>query len=602
MAASDQLIRKSIPLSNPDFDGIKTSLKSYLKTQAQFTDYDFEGSTLAAVLDLLSYNTHFQAFYLNMVGNEAFLASAVKRDSVVARAAAIGYVPGTTVSASALLYLTMTPSSSTAFIDIPANTIFNASSGELTFTFRTMDTLRVFPNSAGEFIAPEVEVIEGKKFTQTVTISDVILKNGITIPNPNVDGTRLLVEVADFTSSSTFTTYRLSDNITLQDSSSTVFYLSETEGGLLNVKFGDNILSKQPAIGSEVKITYLKSSGAIANGIGAFAIASPIPMTSDTSIQVISAATGGSASESIESIKFNAPKSYEMQNRAVTESDYVAILREKYANQKDVIAWSGSKANPPQYGKTFIAIKPVTGFFITNAEKARVVELLSRYNVLTVRPVVVDPDFIFVDVISDVDYDGKATLNTEGQMIQIVSAAIIAYGENKIGRFDQDLRFSNLTREIDTSEVAVISNRTSLKLSKRHTQAIGVKQDIALSFGNAIVPASLRTSTFTFNNIVDCYIRDDGKGVLQIFRVTGQLNDTLVAPNYGTVNYDTGAFSIPGLEVQALSNEFLDPISNVPYIRIESDPAVDDIVSQATQIVQIDRTFVTVNRLNNYRA
>lgn len=591
-------VRKSIPLATPDFDAIKTALKTYLKGQDKFTDYDFEGSVMATLLDLLSYNTHFQAFYLNLVGNEAFLSTAVKRDSVVARAKDLGYVPRSAICASAQLFLEMTSATPVSFIDIPENTMFNATAQGSSYIFRTLDTQRVFRNSGGTYSISNLEIVEGKRLTHTFAITDEEIKSGVVIPNTNVDATRLRVYVRDNTTSASFERYERADDIMAQDENSKVYYISEVEGGLTSVYFGDGVISRALILGGEVKIDYMISSGEAPNSIGAFSLSSAISGADSTTIEVVSAATGGSLPESIESIKFRAPKSYETQNRAVTAGDYEEILRQNYSNVDDVICWGGEDNEPPQFGKVFISIQPTVGFFITSAEKEKIQALLKKYNVVTVQPVVVDADYVFVTVSTVVDYDSTQTDKTDGQMIQTVSDAIFEYNSAVLSKFDNDLRFSVLVRNIDASEPSIISNSTTLMLSKRVYPVIDVPQDLNVSFGNAVKTGSIQSSTFTYNGFTDCFFEESVTfGKLNISKFSGA-SKIIVAPNVAYIDYTTGTITASGIEFDMVPSQYVDETTLEPYIKIWATPVTTDISANQRQIIEIDETMVSVNRLS----
>lgn len=597
--ATDNLTRKSIPLASPDFDAIKASLKEYLKAQDELADYDFESSTSAALIDLLSLNSHFNAFYLNQVGNEAFLATAVKRDSVVARASALNYVPRSAVSASAQLFVEFVATGNPDYIDIPADTIFTASAGGQTFYFRTDDVYRIYRSAENTYRFDGVEIIEGKKLTHTFSIDASVKRDGVSIPNVNVDSSRLVVDVRDNTTSASFVRYSASESVLDIDSESLVYFVSEREGGLVGIQFGDDVLGRSLILGGEVRVAYFISSGAAANGIGAFTLASPIPGATLTSLVVVTPAAGGSVPESIESIKFNAPKAYEAQERAVTASDYTAIIRRFYSNLEDIIAYGGEEVEPPQFGKVFISIKPTTGFYLTEVEKEKVKALVKKYNVLTVRPVVVDADFIFVDVDTSVDFDGTLTDLSDGQMKTLINDEIESYNTGQISKFDKELRFSVLMRMIDNAEASIISNTTRLSLAKRSYAKVGGKQDLDIDFNNTIVPGTLVSSKFTFNNQENCYF-EDNEGIIQITKLLGT-GTIIVAPNYGTVNYETGYIQINGFETQELSGQFVDELTGERYIRFTAEPSELNVNPDQRQIVVIDNINVTVNRQFNYR-
>lgn len=593
------MTRVSIPLTSPDFDGLKTRLKAYLKSQDTLTGYDYDTSVMSVILDLLSYNTHFNAFYLNQVGNELFLSTAVARDSVVKRSQEFGYTPSSAKGAFAIVNIELTSSLVQSFITIPAGTLLSASAAGRAFLFTTREPYRAVNNGAGVYIASSVEIYEGKPFSHTFSVTDNEIKNGVIIPNKNADVSSFKVYVRE---GADFVLYEEFEDITEVESDTRAYYVREAEGALTNVYFGDGILGRALQLGSAVKVEYAVSSGDSANGVGFFNLQTSFSGVTASRVVTIAAAAGGSKQESIASIKFNAPKFFENQNRAVTPRDYETILRRIYTNLDDVIAWGGDENEPPIYGKVFISVKPANSLFLTFSEKDRIKTLLKKYNIATIKPDIVDPDYIFVKVISTVDYDGNATSLVESQVAELVEQKIFEYNESNLNKFDKTLRGSVLSRVIDSTDLSVISSVTSFMLEKRFFAVAGQKQDVIVNFNNPISVGSVRSSDFVFNGLNNCIFKEGLQGFVDIVQLSsgGELN---VVKNIGKIDYVAGTVEVSGILIEDLSQNqlFVDQVTLQKFISISAKPESLDVNVKQKQIVIINDTDITAVRKSNYR-
>lgn len=584
-----------IPLATPDFDNIKESLKTYLRTQDKFADYDFEGSVMSTLLDVLALNTHYNAFYLNQVGNEAFLSTAINRDSITARAKAIGYVPKSATCARANVYVELTaPTINDAFIIIPSGTVFHASSNNDAFLFRTLQPYRAHNNGSGTFIASSVTIVEGKRFTHKFVIDANLYADGIVLKNQNIDTSIMSVSVDG-------AEYKKSDDITDNvGPTSQIYYLSEVDGGYYNVYFGDGVLGTKVPIGSNVDIAYMTSSLTQSNGVGSFSLIDSLPGVTSKSIVVIDAAFGAGYRETDASIKLNAPRLYEAQNRAVTKEDYITLLRNNYPNVSDVIAWGGEDNIPKRYGRVYISVKPASGYFLTGEAKVNIKNFLSSINTVTVEPIVVDPDYIFVDVDVHVTYDLiKAKIN-DAQLKLNVEQAIMEYNNSSIGSFDRALRYSVVSGNVTNSDPSIISNTMTMRIRKKVYPVLGVKGDIALALNNPLKENTLVSSRFTFNNFDGCFMKDNGAGRVDIVRLVG-VTETPVARRFGYINYDTGLITLNGFVISAIeqSANLYDPILNKYFITLTATPRGFDVNPTQKQIVQIDGVSVTTDPISN---
>lgn len=598
MATNDKIIRRSIPLASADFDSIKSSLKEFMKQRPELADYDFDGAMANVLLDQLSLNTHINAFYLNMIGNEAFLKTAVRRDSVVARSEALNYTPSTIRSSSTEVYIQLFPSGTPAYIDIPKYSVFPASGTGISYNFYNLDSVRVVPDINGDYIVDGVEIVEGKFLTHRFVVDANIIEKGIIIPNVNVDSTRMEISIAENTTSTNFINYPPSSNIIDLNSDSEVYFVRELDG-FLNVYFGDGFTGKQLVLGSVIRVTYPISSGEASNGAASFTLASSIPGVTSSNVVANSPSFGGAAAESIESIKINAPRYFEAQNRGVTADDYEILVKKQFPNYEDVIAWGGEDNDPPAYGKVFLSIKPASGFYMTQTEKNKVVTFLKTKRVVSITPVIVDPEYIFVKARTTVEYNKDITDKTSGEIEVLVSDRLLTYSDASLSRFDKTMRKSVLSRIIDMSDTSIVSNTLSLTMEKRLFPSIDQKKSISFTFNNPVKENSFISSTFTFNGAAGCYFQSVGNKV-SIFRKSG-LSTFIVFDNAGTIDYSTGTITTSPIEIDAIpQNELLkDESTGQYYISLSAIPSGDDISAGRKQIVQIlscDATAVPVSK------
>lgn len=597
METNDKIIRRSVPLASADFDSIKDSLKEFLKERPELSDYDFDGAVSNLLLDELSLNTHINAFYLNMVGNEAFLKTAVRRDSVVARAEALNYFPRTIRSAIAQAFIELFPVGTPSYIDVEKYTAFTASTTGLSFSFYNSDAFRVSRDATGRYTFDGMNLVEGKFLTHRFTVDANIIERGIIIPNVNVDSSHIKVSIAENAISTNYIDYELSDNIVNLNDSSEIYFIRETEG-FLNIYFGDGIIGKRPIIGSVIRVIYPISSGTAANGAVNFALASAIPGVTSASVTTTSPAFGGDDAETIDSIKINAPRFAETQNRSVTAFDYESILRKYYQNIDGVAVWGGEDNNPPRYGRVILAIKPSSGYYMTRTEKSKVEAILKKYNVIAVKPIIVDPEYIFVRVSTTVDYSSFSSDKTSGQIENIVANRVLTYSDTFLSRFDKSLRKSILSRLIDYSDPSIVSNVSFLTMEKRVFPVINKKAQINVDFSNELKENSVTSSNFTFNGAVGCYFKSV-ENKIGIYRNSGT-NILTVDADVGVIDYDTGIISIDSIEIDDIPqvDSQKDEISGQYYITFSATPRQDDIDAGQRQIVQIISCDVTAEEVD----
>lgn len=607
MATSDKYVRKSVPLVSPDPSSLRDSLKEFLKGQNELADYDFDGSVIATILDLLMYNTHFNAFYLNMIGNEAFLATAARRDSVVERAKLVGYTPRSARSARAYVALDFDTSSSVGSLTLTrGKALFSTSNLGQTFNFSVNETVTVLPDTNGDFTINSLNIVEGKFLTQTYKYLSSSQQDGFVLPSQNIDATTLRVRVTESDGGNITYTYDLYDDIVEVGSSSRVYFQEEVEGGYLKVIFGDGVIGKRPMIGDTIEISYFVSSGEQVNGAYNFKFAGNVAGATGATVKTISAASGASDPESIESIKFTAPKSYEAQNRAVTEADYAVIVRKNFTNVEDVSVWGGETAEPPKYGFVFISVKPKLGTILGDSEKDDLVAMLTKYNVTSITPQIVDPDYIYLILESQVNFDATQTDLGKGGIESLVQGVIFDYVDNSLDRFDKALRNSVLTRVIDSSEASIINSNVLVTLQKRMFPALGQPTTVELKFSNVLKSGTVTSTPFTYNGLENCFFKAKVSDPSKIDIVRSSNNvDITIQSSVGTVDYETGTITISSVAIQAIPDvSQYKTIDGIPFVGINVEPDDEDVFPQFNQILTTEQRNISVSAIaeTNYKS
>lgn len=481
MAASNS----NIQISNVDFDSIKNNLRTFLQGQSTFQDYDFEGSGLAVLLDLMAYNTHYNAYYLNMVANEMFMDTAALRSSVVSHAKLLNYTPHSATAPSAVINIKANEVKD-ASVSIPTFTKFSSEAIDGTnYTFVTKNT-STKPVINGTASFDNVEIIQGEPIALTYVVNvSTNPKQIFEIADPNIDTATLTVRVQKSTTDSTLSTYNLADDILLLDNNSEVYFLQEGLNGNYEIYFGDNILGKYLSDGNVILINYISTSGNMAAGANNFVLLDVVG-SSNTVVYPVSAASSGGAKESIDSIKFQAPKSYSAQNRAVSYEDYItAVQQNKLGFAIDSVnVWGGEDNSPPAYGQVFISVKPKGGYYLTDNQKNRLRDdVVKPISVVTVQPTMLDPDYTYLKITANVLYDQKKTILTASQMQSAIIASIQSFADASLNSFNSTFSLSDLTNAIQSTSPSIISNDSVIKVQKKFYPTIGVSKQYVLNYG-----------------------------------------------------------------------------------------------------------------------
>lgn len=592
------MANKKINVTELDFDKIKGNLKTFLQGQTEFQDYDFEGSGLSILLDVLAYNTHYNALYNNLTINEMFLDSASKRNSVVSIAKMLGYVPRSAKAAEAMLRVTVNlgvvgPSSLT----LPAYSTFNTVVDGTSYTFHTTESYTI-TGSGTTYTFNNVKVFEGTPLTFKYNVATGAR---YVIPNQDVDLTTLKVRVQESSTSSIYETFVSSSTITSANSITRAYFIKEIDDGLYELTFGDGIIGRALSNGNVVHIDYFTSSLDAPNGARVFSYTGPTLLSGSTvNIVCLSIAQSGAAAEGIESIRFNAPRTYASQNRAVTPEDYKALIYSAMPEARAVSVWGGEDNNPPVYGKIFICVKPTDATKLTQLQKANLTSsILASKNVVSVIPEVVDPEFINISLDVKVYYNERDTIRTAAEIETIVTNTIFDYDDTDLQNFDGVFRFSKLSRLIDASEPGILNNITTVVIRREIQPRYNVSAQYLLNIINPIYTSGLpegavtTTGFFIFGSDDIHYIDDDGVGNLRLYKFGTNATKIIVDDNIGFVNYDKGILDIRNLHIVALAD--ID-------FEISIKPKSNDVVSALTQIAEIARDHLTVTAISDKSA
>lgn len=586
------MANKRINVTSLDFDDIKNSLKDYLRGQTTFQDYDFEGSGMSVLLDVLAYNTHYNALYNNLAINEMFLDSARKRNSVVSIARELGYMPQSAQCASAIVNITCSRSSQTSIqYYIPVGTPFTTIVDGTTYTFYTQSELLSPATTATTYTFSGVVLIEkSNQFTHNYSF---VSSSGYLIPNQYADLSTLIVTVNG-------SPYTSTSNITEVDSTSKVYWTKELDDNQYEIIFGNGVIGYMPAVGDIISISYAVSSLDVVNGARVFNFSGTPQSGVSYLITTVSPASNGSYPEDIESIRFNAPRSYASQNRAVSANDYKAHIQSNFQEAKSVAVWGGEDNYPPEYGKVFVCVKPKSSDYLTTSQKDYIIsDILSNKNVMTVTPTILDPEYINLIVTTTVYYNDLVTTRSADSIKSVVVDAINNYNITTLQQFDGIFKFSKYSKTVDESEPSIVSNITTLYLKKLVTPKFNIPATYTINLLNPIYFSGaaediITSSGFYVSGSTNVhYLVDDGVGNMMMYYVDNTGTRYIIDSNIGTVDYTKGIIAVNSLNISALEGDYF-----VFYIK----PSSNDVVSTLHQIVQISMDDLVVNVINDKSA
>ena len=618
------MANSSIVLTQLDFDSYKDSLKTFLRSQDRFKDYDFDGSNLSVLLDVLSYNTYQNAFYLNMISNEMFLDSAKLRDSVISHAKELNYLPRSFRSSSAVIQLVITSTDAEKrSIVIPKGTSFTSRVDDFTYNFSTTEnyviTNRTPAGSSLVYESEPIRIYEGNYLSDTYTVNydrPLVYK----ISNKRVDIESLSVTVFE-DNGTTVQTYKRATSLFGHDGNSKVFFLQPGIGDTYEVVFGDGVVGRKPKNNSACIIEYRTCNGELPNGAFKFINTARIDNEPNIVIETITAASDGAVAEDLNSIKYNAPRAFTTQERAVTSEDYENLLKANFPEINAVVAYGGEDATPPQFGRIFLSIDLDEVDGLPKIKEAEYKRFLRSRSSVAIEPLFVSPDYTYLYVNTNIKYNINLTgLNPEDIRTFVIDS-ILNHASTNLNNFGRTLRYSRFIRDIDSAEASIISNETKIELIKYLTPVLSTTvtgsatttsgslvslatsgvvssgQNVTIDFKNALqndIPGKgseyltgdihvVSSSTFTYNGLSNCRLEDDGDGVMRIVNTSGTNNRTIL--NIGTVDYDTGIIRINNFNITNYTGTSL---------KIYAKPRTLDITSVQNVILNILENDVDV--------
>jgi len=600
---------KRMDITELDFDNIKNNLKTFLRAQDTFKDYDFEGSGMNILLDVLAYNTHYQAFNANMLGNEMFLDSSSLRSSTVSHAKTLGYEVRSATASYATVEVTLNSHSSTT-ATMPAGTKFTSSLDGTSLQFVTKQDY-TSTLSAGDIVFRDVDICEGSYITTRYTVNTNDVNQRFIINDPRADTSTLKVEVQTSSSDSTTTTYTKATDITQLTGSSEVYFLQEVENGKHEVYFGDGVVSKSVTNDNIVILNYVVTNKAAGNGASVFTNSATIAGNTDVTVTTIAASTGGAEPENISSIKLNAPLDYASQGRCVTADDYIVYAKKLFAEAKSVQVFGGQDGSvddtlgvvsTPEYGKVFISIRTNTGNNLTLTQKNNLVSQLKQYNVASVTPVIVDPDTINIILEIVFKFNSSKTTKEKSSLEADVLTTVTTYNTDDLTDFVNPFRHSKLSRLVDTTDQSILNSAINVTLGKFITPTLNSSVGYNTSFNNALYnPHSghnadaggiLASTGFYVSGDADNiqYFDDDGAGKLRRYYLTGSTR-TYQDNSAGTINYATGEIVINSINITSCDD--VDGVASIKF-RLTVIPDSKDIVPVRNQVLEIDLANTTI--------
>jgi len=603
-------IERRISASELDFDQIKSNMVAYMKaTDTTFNDYNYEGSAMSTIIDVLAYVTHINSMNANFALNETFLDTSQLRSSVVSHAKLLGYTPRSIAPSVAVINVKMnydtteTPlwnhdGSNTALpLSMPRGTAFQTTIDGVNYPMFASATSTINFDATNGWLFENISIEQGALANITYTYQDNAFEQYL-IPVNNVNTKSIKVTVTDSGATDASKVYTLNSNVVNLDGTSEVFFLEEGRDGYYEVKFGDNIIGKRPGNGNNIKVEYASiASGLNVNGASIFTMTDSLVGNSDETITLVSKAVGGGARETSDAIKFNAPLSHISQNRAVTPDDYKTIIKNQFADVEAVAVWGGEDHDVPDYGKVYISIKPLSAETLTDAQKITIkTNILKPKNVVSITPVLVDPEYTYIDLEVYFKYNpNKATVTAAGLATDIRST-LVTYNNDTLKSFNGVYRDSNVGKKIDDTSVAIVSNITRVKMTKKITPALGTATKYTLKFNQALTDLDATTSStgsyltstiFTFGGI-DCKLKDyydssSDTRIIQIINTSGIVQTA----NVGDVNEEAGTVTLNSFQPTALP-------TGMTTIDVTVKPASSDVSPTRNELLTINTSTATI--------
>jgi len=588
-----------------DFTTIKDNLINYLRSNSSIKDYDYEGSNINTVLDVLSYNTYLNNFYINMLANEMFLDTAQIKDSIISHAKELNYVPRSVQSSKAIVNVKVIPTDSPGSITLNKWTKFSTSIDGVTKTFSVQDDTIIRPstNATGgvEYIASNVELYEGlivEEFFAVDTANNFIAE----ITNNNVDTRHLTVTVRASNTSSVRTLWSKADTLFGLSASSNSYFLEPAKDDKFRITFGDGVFGKKPSVGNIIEIKYRAATGANGNNGKVFTSSESIGGYSNVIVTTVANSAGGAAAESVEDIKFNAPRAFQVQERAVTANDYKILAQKEYPNIQNVLAFGGEELSPPKFGKVVLAVDLVDSDGVPETLKSSLSSFFKKRTPVGIDVEVITPEFVYIEITGKVSYNIALTTQAISSIRTKSINALTAWANNNINGFDVVYRNSKATAAVDAADNSIISSQLEKRIFKKFTPSSSLAASYNIEFNNALkaddiftsittkalYKPAIESSQFTYSTSTNAFLIDDGAGKLRIVRLDNQNNFVTLLSDAGTVNYATGLVEINSLLIPS----FVGGTFNV-YARVDNN----DIKTKKQSILQLNAENITIDVL-----
>lgn len=578
-----------LPTAELDFDSLKADFIKFLQTQNQYKDFDFEGSNMSTLLDVLTYNTFINAYYLNQVGSESFLDTAQLKESIVSHAKELNYVPRSRTSSRATINISSTGDATAGTKTIDKFTTFTSTVGTNTLTFSTNEDVVAVNDGSGNFIANSVSIFEGNVVTEFFDVTSANTK--IVISSANVDIDSLDVVVQTSSTDLTNNEFLKADDLFNLTSSSAVYFVQGYGSDKYEIQFGNNVTGKQLTSGNIVRLRYRDTLGDEGNGAKTFTSAD-VTITPST----VANSSFGAERESNDDIKFNAPRVFSTQERAVTVEDYKALVKAKFPTVQTLNVIGGEKLNPPQFGTVKLIVKPFDSNIVGDSLSNEIIEFLKTKVSLTTDVQVADPQFIVLDINTSVRYNSTQTTKTADQIKSEVVSKILSFGTTNLSEFDRDFRYSKLVADIDSVDGSILSNNTKVRVVKEIAPVAGATNNFELDFANAVATGSITSTKFTktVNGVNFEAFLEDNNGKIQIVSESRGAKEVLEF-NAGTIDYDTGLLKLDSF---ALDNYFARSTEALAdRVQIFGQQNTADVLIEQDQIIQIQSLNINVSVL-----
>lgn len=587
----------SVDILSLDFDTIKSNLKTFLRNEGAFKDLDYEGSNLNVLIDLLAYNSFYNNFYTNMVSSEMFIDSAITRDAIISHAKQLNYNPRSSRSAVAYIDVTITPDDTPATITIPKHYPISTSIDGSTYIFRTEAAHVIQPDSAGDYIGANIAFYEGRQITEYFTVN-ANTSQRFKLSNKDIDTRSIELTVRESNTVSTNTSWRKATSLFGEGATSNIYFVVPTNDEKWEVQFGDNIIGKRPVAGNIAEIHYRVSSKDAPNKASTFTTTTSIDGYGNISLNTLTQATGGANIESIESIRFAAPKTFQVQDRAVTPNDYKILVQNEFPEVESIAVYGGEDVNPPKYGRVIMSVDLTDADGIPDSKKDQIKSFLQQRTPVAINVDVVDPDFTYLQVTSTVIYNVNVSRESPAQIKSYVSNAMLSFANTNMNTFEKTFRSSQFTSTIDNSDTSILSNETIVTPFKKIIPTIGLPYSFSVQFHNTLKQSghiddntlisthtpAVESTTFTYDN-VSSYIIDNSLGTLNVVTNANGYYQVLNS-DIGTVNYDTGVIAVDSLIVDSFPGD---------SIKLKCRLANTNIQTNQNTILQLNGEDITIN-------